>query len=597
MMISRFFSYLFFSSVSGSIVVALIMLIRILFKNKLGSRWNYYIWFILVFKLVFPYFPEGPLNIYEFIEKMIICITKNAQYTLNTKLINQGTSEVSLFADSTKDYAVSVSKGVINDKYVMLYIAWAIIFFLCLFIIVLNNIKLKTAIKTKSEVKEKDINVLLQSCKNELNINQKIKMVRIEKDRYPALFGFINPCILMPQDIENKITNDELRYILLHELAHYKRKDMFVALIISILQLIYWFNPIIYYAFYLMKKDMEIACDGYVLSKISKDEVKSYGFTIVKLLEISIYNKKTTATLGIMKNKKSAKNRIKMIAEFKKESKIKVMINSVVFIFVGSILLSCTQGTALANEKSIINKDVKYEEFNEFYGGFEGSFVLYDVNKDKYEIYNRSKSEERVSPCSTYKIIDALIGLETYAIKDEKENFKWDGTEYPYEEWNKDQNLNSAMKNSVNWYFEQVDKNIDKNTLKYYLNRLEYGNKDINSFGNDYWLQDSLKISPIEQVEILKKLLNYELPFSKVNIDRVKNSIILMKNSDTVLYGKTGSGVENNKSVNGWFVGFIEKNDEKFIFTCNIEASDGATGTKAKEIAMKILKQQEGIIE
>lgn len=89
---------------------------------------------------------------------------------------------------------------------------------------------------------------------------------------------------------------------------------------------------------------------------------------------------------------------------------------------------------------------------------------------------------------------------------------------------------------------------------------------------------------------MLKKMYNYELPFSKKNIDIVKNSIKIMEDGESVVYGKTGSGVENNKEVNGWFVGYIEENNNMYFFATSIEGKNGATGVKAKEITLQILR-------
>ncbi|MBU3128970.1 BlaR1 family beta-lactam sensor/signal transducer [Clostridium tagluense] len=584
MLISKFFSYLIYSSITSSIVIFGILLIKILFNKKLGARWNYYIWFILILKLLIPYFPQGPVSIDRIISFFSSIAHKSMNIT-NVTVSNNSHKELSMLMDSTKDYAISI-----NRDYSIFYILWLMVFLIGFALIVITNIKLRAGIKDKPQIYDENIKVLLEGCKKDLNINHSINIVRIDGDRCPAIFGFINPYILIPDGIEEKITQDEMRYILLHELAHYKRKDMAVSLLISLLQLIYWFNPIIYYGFYLMKKDMEIACDGHVLSKINEEEIKGYGLTIIKLLELIAYNRKNIFTLGIIKNKNNARNRIKMIAGFKKDSKGIVLSKTVVFIILTGMFLGSTQGNAMVKDKKVLEKNSDYKDLSRFYKGVEGSFVLFDVNKGDYIVYNKEKSEKRVSPCSTYKIVEALIGLETGAIKDEKELFKWDGSKYPYREWNQDNTLFSAMKYSVNWYFEEVDRKIGKNKLKYYIDKMDYGNKDIYSLQADYWLQASLKISPIEQVEMLKKMYNYELPFSKKNIDIVKNSMKIMEDGERVMYGKTGSGDENNKEVNGWFVGYIEENNDMYFFATNIEGKNGATGVKAKEITLQILR-------
>ena len=97
----------------------------------------------------------------------------------------------------------------------------------------------------------------------------------------------------------------------------------------------------------------------------------------------------------------------------------------------------------------------------------------------------------------------------------ENAQMEWDGTIYPFEQWNKDQTLTSATINSVSWYFQKVDSLVGKTRIESYLKQMGYGNVDLSGGINEFWLESSLKISPIEQVKILEKLYTYKLPFSR----------------------------------------------------------------------------------
>jgi beta-lactamase class D len=245
------------------------------------------------------------------------------------------------------------------------------------------------------------------------------------------------------------------------------------------------------------------------------------------------------------------------------------------------------------------NERISSLDLTKYFTGYEGAFVLFDKNNNEYTIYNQSKSQKQVSPCSTFKIINSLIGLETKVLHDENTTFKWDGTKYQIESWNKDQTLKSAVSNSVVWYFQKVASQVGKENMQDYIDRFNYGNKDISGGLTDFWLQSSLKISPKEQVNLLRKFYDYQLPASKENIDIVKNVITLSNENGIKLSGKTGSGGStlNTKCINGWFVGYVEKNKNVYFFATNIETSDttekSAGGVEAKEITLKILKDRE----
>lgn len=239
----------------------------------------------------------------------------------------------------------------------------------------------------------------------------------------------------------------------------------------------------------------------------------------------------------------------------------------------------------------------KYENLSSYFTGYDGSFVLYDLKKRQYTVYNKEKSEKRVSPNSTFKIPHALIGLQTGVLKDADTTFQWDGTEYPFPAWNKDQALREAIQNSTIWYFQEVAKRVGDTKEKRYLHAFRYGNKDISDGLTNFWLQSSLKISPKEQVDFLRRFYTYNLPVSKRNIDIVKEILVLEEKNGAVLSGKTGTGwkdaVLNGTPVNGYFAGYVEKDGNTYFFATNIEARDHATGGNAKAITLQILHDKQ----
>ncbi len=234
---------------------------------------------------------------------------------------------------------------------------------------------------------------------------------------------------------------------------------------------------------------------------------------------------------------------------------------------------------------------VELIEFKDFFKDYSGTFVLYSISEDVYVIYNKDRAEKRLSPCSTFKIFNSLVGLEAGVIKDEKFVIKWDKKTYDIESWNRDHTLKSAIANSVVWYYQELARRVGEEKMKAFIDKVNYGNKDMSGGIDKFWLRNSLKISAMEEVGFLKKLILYDLPFSKRNIDIVKNIIILDKKDTYILRGKTGSGMENGKGVLGWFVGYVERGNKTYIFATNIEASDNASGIKAKKITLEILKK------
>lgn len=242
--------------------------------------------------------------------------------------------------------------------------------------------------------------------------------------------------------------------------------------------------------------------------------------------------------------------------------------------------------------KNEVRDDLKkhYSEFD-----VEGSFVMYDQNDDKYIFYNQSQFKEAFSPASTFKICNSLIGLETGVIKNENFVISWDSVMCWNKHWNKDHNLKSAIKYSVVWYYQELARRVGGQQMKYWLDKAAYGNAD--TLGGIYlfWLKGGLRITPEQQINFLKKLHHNNLPFSQRSIDIVKNILIVKDTLDFVVRAKTGWADEENRYV-GWYVGYIEKNNNVYYFsnciqTSNLDHKD--FGRARTEIAYQILDDLE----
>jgi beta-lactamase class D len=224
---------------------------------------------------------------------------------------------------------------------------------------------------------------------------------------------------------------------------------------------------------------------------------------------------------------------------------------------------------------------------------YKASFVLLNPRTGAVVRLNPAQCKERYSPCSTFKIFGSLVGLETGVLHNENHSLKWDGIKRPIPSANRDQTLQSAVANSTVWYFQKVASEVGPQRMNDYIKKAHYGNEDTSAGITKFWLASSLKISPDEQVELLKGLLNDQLPFSKRSMAITRGLIRLDQTSRGTLYGKTGTHGDNGKMVMGWFVGYVVQPDDTWIFATNIQSDDGALGARAKELTAQILKDAE----
>jgi beta-lactamase class D len=222
--------------------------------------------------------------------------------------------------------------------------------------------------------------------------------------------------------------------------------------------------------------------------------------------------------------------------------------------------------------------------------GVRGTFVLFEPALDRYSIVNEARAKQRFLPASTFKIPNALIGLEVGSITDENEVFHWDGKPKPYPAWERDQTLDSGMRDSVVWMFQEVARRTGRARMREWLDRLEYGNRDISGGIDLFWLQGGLRISAMEQVQFLYRLAEGRLPATQRSQRLVRNAMLFEKTRDYSLYAKTGSSGGTREPVE-WWVGWVEKKGRPVAyFAMNLAPNAQTRYPDRFEIARPILR-------
>ena len=252
---------------------------------------------------------------------------------------------------------------------------------------------------------------------------------------------------------------------------------------------------------------------------------------------------------------------------------------------------SVTENVTENNVNTVKMNDVDYSQY---FGDIQGCSVFYNYDDNSYDIYNSEKSNTRYSPCSTFKIISTLEGLENGVVTSEESKMNYSGYQYDMDIWNKDVNLKEAFQNSCVWYYRQVIDEVGKDKISADLEKLGYGNCDVSQWEgsdinstpdtNGFWLESSLKISPVESVNVLADIFEGNTDYSENNIQILKN---IMTTDHEGFYGKTGAG----NSDNAWYVGFYENAGKRIYFAVHLDGSNGEepSGAFAREIAYNII--------
>ena len=203
----------------------------------------------------------------------------------------------------------------------------------------------------------------------------------------------------------------------------------------------------------------------------------------------------------------------------------------------------------------------------------KGSITIYDYKNKKWYYSDKKDSEKRTLPASTFKIPNSLISIEEYAVKDENEVLKWDGVIREFPAHNADTDLKTAFKNSTVWFHREMSRRVGIDKYRKYLKEFNYGNQKLSGIPDYFWLDNTLVISPAEQINFLSGLYEEKYPLSKRTYNIVKNVMIEKKTDSYTLRAKTGSGLVKTLDI-GWYVGYIETKDNVYFFATRLQQDE-----------------------
>lgn len=597
-----FMAHFLLSNLLLCICTGILLLIRKICKNSLSCRTQYHLWLLLLGLFSVPFIPLFLKNalqrfsLYSFLKFLFwhgILPFFPESSTVSETIPLSGLKENT---DWMTDFAISVNNTAPAFVWQLLWMLWLAGVLIMLFSFLRAAMKLRALKRSALPLQNGQIRRLYRRCLLEAGIQKAPMLYSTVYLKSPVIAGLYRPCIYLPASLVSDPREISLRYMLLHELQHYKHHDIPIGYLINLFRSIYWFNPVIWYALKEMTADREIACDAAVLEILSEDDYIAYGNTLIDFAE-RISHTGFPFVAGLGSNIGQLKRRILNIASYQKTDMKKrrkglavLMLTAVLFVNVIPLL------PVQAAKKDVFQWNISPEKVSQVdlsacFEKYQGSFVLYDSRQDIWYIHNRKYAKERISPDSTYKIYDALFALEKGIITPENSQLVWDKTPYPFDAWNRNQTLSTAMSSSVNWYFQALDQQLGDSCIRDFLHRIEYGNESLQGDLSSYWLESSLKISPIEQVLLLSRLQDNSLSFAPEYIQEVKAAICLSSSDAGTLYGKTGTGRINGQDVNGWFVGFLEVSDNTYLFATNIQADHHATGSNAAKVTFSALSE------
>ena len=321
------------ASWQGAVMVGVLLAVSAVLGGKLPARWRYNLWVLVLVRLALPVTPGSPVSVFNWVRSAEV-----AARNVETRDVEVGSGEASggiiLLTQEAVEIA-AVARGVEGrpfDWRLWVIGAWGLGVVILLARAAIASVRMARRVGALADVTDSAALRLLDECRAELRVRRRVRPLEGGHQWGPTLFGFLRPRLIVSGASLRELTEDELRHVFLHELAHVKRGDVLVNWLATLLHAVHWFNPFVWVAVSRLRAERELACDELVLSVNGDANRADYGLTLLKLIEnvsapsMAHSIRRTAAqaspgTLGLFERPGQLRRRITMIARFRRDRK------------------------------------------------------------------------------------------------------------------------------------------------------------------------------------------------------------------------------------------------------------------------------------
>jgi beta-lactamase regulating signal transducer with metallopeptidase domain len=324
--------WLWRASWQGTVVIGVVLAAQWVFRKQLPARWRCGLWALVLVRLVLPVSFQTHLSVFNWVGGSGGWEQQSAVMAAAGGTAPGETVEEALRAEARRgEGGESTSSGPGSSARSMIKAAsgwmsrvggrvWLSGAIGVGGYLLVSALRFGRGVRRLRPVTDRVVLDLLEDCKQEMGVRTPLSVVETGCVSSPSLLGFIRPRLLLPMGLLGRFSLSELRYVFLHELAHVKRGDIALNWAASAALVLHWFNPLVWFALSRMRADRELACDALALSRAREAENQPYGQTIIKLLENFSRPALVPGVAGILENANEMKQRIRMIATFRRSS-------------------------------------------------------------------------------------------------------------------------------------------------------------------------------------------------------------------------------------------------------------------------------------
>jgi beta-lactamase regulating signal transducer with metallopeptidase domain/protocatechuate 3,4-dioxygenase beta subunit len=343
-----FLAWLLRASWQAAVLAGLILLAQALLGKRLTPAWRYRLWLLVVVRLVLPFQAPSPTSVHnlarlttrsdvsEAATPLVVPAPSSVATTLPsltaaaTRTTSREPGESRTEQDSDRATSFAAKPGLPTSEpaaaapregrslaqwLAWIWLAGALVLGVRMAI---QNLRFAWRLRRDGTPASDSVVERLEACRAVLGVRARVQALETDHVQSPAVYGLFRPTLLLPRGLAAEFSPDQLRFVLLHEVAHVKRGDTVMTWVMAVLQVLHWFNPVVWLAFARMRVDRELACDALVLSCGRDEETVGYGETILRLLEVMNRGHAMPGLVGILEDKQQIQERIRGIAGFRR---------------------------------------------------------------------------------------------------------------------------------------------------------------------------------------------------------------------------------------------------------------------------------------
>lgn len=376
-----------YNLIPSGVLIGAVLLLRAWGQGRfLSYRLVYLLWVIVALRLVIP----GPISVQWRIPWLDSVQEKAHSYMRKNSFLSRFDEPAPLFSTSKND-----SHLVLKNEALWF---WGILFWIVGFLVLAagtihSMFLFQRRLKNGKRITDPQIVHILESCEEYLGLGRCVQILESEWVPAPVISGVLRPQLLLPPGFTDKISKEELRCVIMHELGHLQRADVFSYWLLAIVRTIYWFNPLVWGAFFLARNDREMACDEFVLKHLRQGERETYGEALLNTLTFVSAIPTPMSVLGMTGQKKQMERRIHMITNYNetKQSKAGWVAVAVVFLlalamdgranpFAEPGLVASYSFENTVSDSGSVHNDGKIKGEVEFAPGVSGSAIRIEGN-------------------------------------------------------------------------------------------------------------------------------------------------------------------------------------------------------------------------